>query len=228
MAEARAIVFDLDDTLYPSHAFARSGFVAIARKLAAERGLSTLRVVRTLSRSRRTHAGREIQALCKAAGLPLSLVPALVRVLREHTPSIGLPVHSRRVLATLRSSWRIGVLTNGRPSIQRRKVVALGLDGLVDVVVFAREWGDGRGKPDAAPFRAVLRQLRTSPGSSVFVGDNVVADMQGASAVGMRTIHLLTTGTACARSCCGVHARHLDRIPRLAARLLSRRHGHAL
>jgi putative hydrolase of the HAD superfamily len=227
VAETRAIVFDLDDTLYPAQAFVRSGFVAIARTLAAERGLSSLRVIRTLSRSRRTHPGREIQALCAAAGLPLSLVPALVRVLREHAPSIRLPVRSRRVLAALRPSWRIGVLTNGRPSIQRRKVAALGLDGLVDVVVFAREWGNGHGKPDAAPFHAVLCDLRASPSSAVFVGDDVAADMQGAAAVGMRTIHLLTRGT-CAGKSCGVHARHLERIPRLAARILSKRHGHAL
>ena len=51
MAERRAILFDLDDTLYSYRAFVRSGFRAVACQLAVERGLPAGRVLRVLRRA---------------------------------------------------------------------------------------------------------------------------------------------------------------------------------
>ena len=48
MSEPRAIVFDLDDTLYPYRAFVRSGFRAVGQRLAEERGVSVTSVLRAL------------------------------------------------------------------------------------------------------------------------------------------------------------------------------------
>ena len=95
------------------------------------------------------------------------------------------------MLDALRSGWRIGVLTNGIPAVQRRKVAALGLGGHVDAIVFASECGDRTGKPDRAAFRAVLDRLAVSPERSVFVGDDLETDVFGAWRVGMRTIHVI-------------------------------------
>jgi putative hydrolase of the HAD superfamily len=224
MRVPRAIVFDLDDTLYPYGAFLLSGFRAVARTLADDRGLQYGRVIRVLRSAHRTNRGRELQALCATFGLPASLVPTLVRVLREHMPSLRLPVETHRLLSELRASWRLGILTNGAPHIQQRKVAALRLDRQVDAIVYARQCGLGRGKPDAAAFRTVLRRLGTTPRASVFVGDDGVADMRGAAAVGMRTIHLLARGRkpACGTAC-AAHVRHVGRIPALASRLIAER-----
>jgi putative hydrolase of the HAD superfamily len=228
MSEPRAIVFDLDGTLYPYAAFQQSGFRAVARTLAADHGLQYGRVIRVLKRAHRTDRRRELQVLCAAFKLPASLVPVLVRVLREHSPSLRLPVETRRLLAVLRTSWRLGILTNGAPRIQRRKVAALGLDRQVDAIVYAAHCGLGRGKPEAAAFRAILRRLGTTPRATLFVGDDLVADMRGAAAVGMGTIHLLAgrrkpaCGTACA-----AHVRRIGGIAVLADRLIAERMNRA-
>ena len=187
MSERRAVVFDLDDTLYPVRSFVLSGFAAVAREVAGSLGVSPSRVLHTLRFARR---GCEFQQLCERLKLPMSDAARYVETVRRHTPHIRLPPETARVLAALRHGWRLGVLTNGVPAIQRRKVEALGLAGLVDTIVFAAECGDRTGKPDPAAFVAVLDQLGTSPERSVFVGDDPEADIAGARRAGMRTIHL--------------------------------------
>jgi putative hydrolase of the HAD superfamily len=220
--DARAIVFDLDDTLYPYRAFLRSGFDAVASKLAVERGLAARTVRRVLSEAFQTRRGRELQWLCSTLALPASAVPELATCVREHRPAVRLPVESLRLLVSLRPDWRLGVLTNGSPHIQRRKVAALGLAPLVDAIVFAGACGNGQGKPDMASFRAVLQRLGTTARSTIFVGDDLVADMLGASRIGMRTIHVLARApqSACSGRWCDAHVRRLARVRPLAERLM--------
>jgi putative hydrolase of the HAD superfamily len=221
--EPRAILFDLDDTLYPYRAFVRSGFRAVGRRLAEERGLPTRVVLKVLRRALVGGArGRELQVLCERFALPASIVPELADVIREHTPLLRLPVETVRVLSSLRGSWRVGVVTNGTPRIQRRKIAALGLERFVDAVIFATEHGDGRGKPDATPFQTALARLGADASQSVFVGDDREADIDGAAAVGMRTIHLWAREAAC--DCtgrgAGVHVNALAQVPETADRLV--------
>lgn len=194
MTEPRAIIFDLDDTLYPQRRFAQSGLAAVADVVACDVGVPREEVVALLRDARRFAPGRELQFLCSRFGLPDSDVERLVNIVRAHWPDIRLPLETVRVLGALRPGWRIGVLTNGLADTQRRKVAALGLTALVDAVLFAAECGDGRGKPDPAPFVAILAELRVPASRAVFVGDDLDADIIGAMRVGMRAIHVERDG----------------------------------
>ncbi len=221
MSEPRAILFDLDDTLYPYRAFVRSGFHVVGRRLALERGLPARSVLKVLRRALVSgERGRELQALCARFSLPMSLVPSLAELIREHPPSLRLPSQTRRVLTALRSSWRLGVLTNGVPRIQRRKVAALQLESFVDAVVFATE--HGYGKPHAPAFQAALERLGATPSQTVFVGDDRIADIDGAAAVGMNTIHLRPRSSVCDCETTGVgaHVDALEQVPETAERLV--------
>jgi putative hydrolase of the HAD superfamily len=222
VAEPRAVIFDLDDTLYPSREFVLSGFNAVALRLEQGHSVPAARGRRALRRAFfHGHRGRELQYVCEKFGLPLSLVPELVHVIREHTPSIRLPLSAFRVLRVLRSSSRIGVLTNGLPAVQTRKVEALGLRSLVDAVVCAAEHGDGSGKPAPEGFLAVLGTLDVTASEAVFVGDNADTDIAGASALGMRTIHV-TQGFVDGRSTpirCDARVSSLRDVPSIVARM---------
>lgn len=220
MREPRAIVFDLDDTLYPYRAFVRSGFRVVGQRLAEERGLPARVVLKVLRRALIAgERGRELQALCARFALPPSVVPALTDLIREHSPSLRLSPRTRRVLASLRGSWRLGILTNGVPRIQRRKIDALGLELFVDAVIFASEHG---GKPHASAFHAALERLGAQPSQAVFVGDDRGADIDGAAAIGMNTIHLRPrlADCDCEAAGIGVHIETLDEVPETADRLV--------
>jgi putative hydrolase of the HAD superfamily len=192
MPEARAIVFDLDNTLYPQEQFTLSGFLAVANLVEAEFGIPRDRAMRVLRGARSAQRGHEFQQLCRRFGLSPAIVPELVTVLRTHRPGIRLPMPSAIALRKLRPDWRIGVLTNGMPSVQRRKVDALALAPLVDAVLYAEEHAAG-GKPSPATFDAIRARLGVAADRTVFVGDDPAADISGASRVGFRTIYVSRT-----------------------------------
>ncbi len=190
MADRRAILFDLDDTLYPLERFVMSGFRAVAAAVDARWGVPRTAALETLVSAAAAARGRELQVLAERHGLPETAVPDLVEIIRLHVPDLRLPELSLAVLGALRRDWRIGLVTNGRPDIQARKVRALGVHRLVDAVVYAHEVGTGAGKPDAAPFLEACRQLGVAAAATVFVGDDPDCDIAGAHAVGMKTIWL--------------------------------------
>jgi HAD superfamily hydrolase (TIGR01509 family) len=98
------------------------------------------------------------------------------------------------VLHALRTAgWRVAVLTNGVPSVQFRKIAVLGLASLVDDIVYAEEHVAG-GKPAAAAFTAALRALELDAEHCISVGDDLLRDVRGARALGIRTIRIARPG----------------------------------
>lgn len=185
----RALVFDLDDTLYAERRFALSGFRAVAQFVAATFGADRRAASQSLWRSLR--AGRRanaFQTVSDVFALPDGAVEMMRDVYRRHVPELRLPGSSRTVLARARQSWRVGILTNGLPEIQRRKVHALGIEDLVDVVVYAQETCGG--KPDPAAFRAVCAALGVPESRAVMTGDDPWCDIDGGRRAGLRVIRI--------------------------------------
>ncbi len=96
------------------------------------------------------------------------------------------------MLADLRGTYRVGLLTNGPVRAQRDKLDTLGWAGVFDAAVVTGELEAG--KPDRRAFEAVLGELEVGPHEAVYVGDELEADITGATAVGMRAIQVLRTG----------------------------------
>jgi putative hydrolase of the HAD superfamily len=187
--EPRAILFDLDDTLHLRRRFVMSGLRAAAGHVATTFAVDRTAALGVLRVAVRHAPGRELQHLQRAFALAPEVVPALVTVIREHVPAIRLARASREALAELRPAWRLAVVTNGLADVQARKVAALGLESLVDTIVYAT--ADGHpGKPSPRPFLDACRRLAVDPARAVFVGDDLSADIAGAAAVGMKTIWL--------------------------------------
>jgi putative hydrolase of the HAD superfamily len=226
MRPDRAILFDLDDTLYPLRRFVLSGFGAVAGFLELTRGLDRRAVFADLARTHRQEDRRQaLQACAVRFGVPLTLVPTLIDVMRAHHPRLRLPATSQEVLARLRPEWRLAILTNGVPAIQARKVEALGLGRLVDAVVFANEHGSGRGKPEPAPFQVALARLDVTAENAVMVGDSAECDVLGARAAGIAAIRLARAGWVPRIEAGGdvMTIRSLADVPHFAHRLLSLR-----
>lgn len=89
--------------------------------------------------------------------------------------------------ALVRSGIAIGALSNASEDVQRRKLVACGLERvplLVTVDTF------GFGKPDRRVFLESCRRLGLEPAEAVYVGDEFDVDAQAACAAGMRGVWL--------------------------------------
>lgn len=114
----------------------------------------------------------------------------LARVYRERVnASIRTVPGARDMLRQLRERYAVGLLTNGPAVAQRGKVEALGLTDAFDVILISGELPAG--KPDSRAFQALVDELGVEPGELVYVGDDVDADIAGATAAGCRAVQVV-------------------------------------
>ena len=190
----QAIVFDLDDTLYPENEFALGGYRAVARA-AANLDECVYETAFDCMRAAFYEAGRKEVFPCLLArfpGLGMTLED-MVRIYREHVPEISLFPGYRPLLEEFGKNYRLGIITDGLPAVQRGKVRALGIEELFDRIVYSWDYGRERQKPHLYPFALMLEALGIPPHSALFVGDNPEKDGAGARGAGMRYVRVATS-----------------------------------
>lgn len=191
------VLFDLDDTLFPQADWLDGAWAAVAAAAEAMGcGPAACELRRELAREAAlgTDRGGLIDRALGALGAGRVPVAPLVEIFRAHEPETLAPYPGvQEGLAALRERGaRLGLVTDGHPVSQRAKLRALGLAETFDVVVISDELGREHRKPDPAPFRAALDQLRDCPAGAVFVGDRPDKDVEGARRAGIRALRVCT------------------------------------
>ncbi len=103
--------------------------------------------------------------------------------------SVSLQEHVVDVLESLGRKYELAVLSNyPDPYAIRQSMAKLGLDRHFSTIVVSGEIGFV--KPHPLPFKIVHEELFIPPGQVVHVGDNWLADIQGAKRAGMQAIHM--------------------------------------
>ena len=192
----KAIIFDLDDTLYPEQQYVLSGFRVVAKwaeanlGIAAECGFAELCGL--------FHQGVRGDTfnhwLAMHARVPDDCIARLVQVYREHEPVLTPFPDVSPLLATLRQKYVLGLITDGFLSVQQRKLSALGLAPYFDVIVFSDTWGRQAWKPNTKPFEVAVRQMNIHGKEAVYIADNPAKDFFGARQIGMCAIRIQRPG----------------------------------
>jgi putative hydrolase of the HAD superfamily len=89
-------------------------------------------------------------------------------------------------LDRLAERYRLAIVTNGIPDVQREKLTRTGLMDRFEAVVVSGELGCG--KPDRRIYDETLQQLGLPAEACVMVGDNFRRDVAGAQAIGIRGV----------------------------------------
>ncbi len=115
---------------------------------------------------------------------------AVYGVMRQEL--IAKPGAAPLLWALRQRGLRVGLLSNTqfRSKNHLEDLQRDGLTELLDAKVFSVDFG--KRKPDPEIFRLALKELRTDPEETVYVGDNIECDVEGARAVGMWTILVRT------------------------------------
>ena len=202
MADLRAVLLDLDDTLCDTHAAKRA-------------------------RLRRAFAGGSDPLPSWPSGLPIDRMvdeaisnneigpdhfpglfarygmddPALAQhasewVLANRYHGLDLFEATLETIAALRAQCAgelmLGVITNGPAEIQRPKVELLEIESLVDFTIISGEFGAW--KPDPSIFYEALRLADVRPAEAIMVGDSLMHDIAGANAVGVESVWINPAG----------------------------------
>ena len=181
LGTVKGVIFDLDDTLYPEKDYVRSGFRAVARYLDRD--------VEDFLWQAFSEGKPAIDALAEEFDLAEDKT-AILEVYRSHTPEIRLFDGAAELLTALREKGcKLGVITDGRPEGQRKKLAALGLDALVDDVLITDELGgEAFRKPCDIAFRILQRRWGLPFENLLYVGDNPAKDFQAIRQLGMHSV----------------------------------------
>ncbi len=120
-----------------------------------------------------------------------SLAACFANRRRQHQP---LMPGAEDTLARLAANFRLGLLTNGAPDLQREKIAASGLGPFFQAITVSGEHGIG--KPCAEIFQILLRELGCEAAQAVMVGNSLSRDIAGARRAGLdKTVWLKVEGS---------------------------------
>lgn len=189
----KAVLFDLDDTLYPEIEFVKSGFVAVSSYLARRYGLNEHELQeKMLLILEQNGRGKVFDTLLADLGrYSPENVKLLVYLYRSHLPAIHLYPDTISVLKELKkANSLLGILTDGMGSVQRNKIRALGIGDFFDAIICTDELGKEYWKPSAVPFKIILDLLKVSPQDAIYVGNDIGKDFFAPNELGMMTIRI--------------------------------------
>ena len=188
----RAVLFDLDDTLYDRSALVLR--IAHEQTLAFSEPLARIDPAVFVERLIQLDAhgyGSKSAAYARIVS-ELGLAPALAEPLEQHFwetyDALCEPAQEAQiVLQALRThGLKLGVVTNGRSVRQMLKLERLGVAPLFDAVLISQS--EGVRKPERAIFERAAARCGVAAGEALFVGDHPENDIAGARAAGLMAV----------------------------------------
>lgn len=180
----KAVVFDLDDTLYKERDYAISGFKAVAA-LFSDSPYEAMREAFLKGKNPLD------AALASSSDNNPPSISDMLSAYRNHVPEISLSDGAREMLSSLSEAGiALGLVTDGRSISQRNKINALGIKQFFDekMIIISEEAGGD--KMSGKGFRQIVRML---PEASRFyyIADNPAKDFYMPNLMGWNTIQLL-------------------------------------
>jgi putative hydrolase of the HAD superfamily len=186
MSRARAIVFDLDWTLYDADRFYLEAWNRVACEVASRTRRDAGELCAALVHVWRAHGPADRQLFdrwLQAVELPAQPWVQVARdVLHaEWAPRIEPHACAVALLRGLKPRFRLGLLTEGNTATQERKLRALALRPHFDAVHITAS------KRDGLAYRQICHDLAVDPSCTLAVGDRVETDLEPARGCGAAT-----------------------------------------
>lgn len=194
--QIKAVVFDLDDTLFPEREYVRSGYSTVAERLRKSLGRTDRFEDWLWDRFLAGQGQGAFDSLNESFRLAMSgdQVLQLVTVYREHVPAIRAFDGMMDILGGLRESYKLGLLTDGFLPAQKLKFQALRIERFFDASVFTEELGRQFWKPSTRGFEVIRERLGAEHAACAYVADNTIKDFLPGNQLGWRTIRFVRPG----------------------------------
>jgi putative hydrolase of the HAD superfamily len=200
----KAILFDLDDTLWPiepvilqAEQTLHDWLARNAPRVAQQFTIDNLRQARLALLAQKPEFQLDLGAL-RRAGLLAAFEQAgedaakVELAMTEFFAARNAVIPYDDVLPgllRLKGKVLVGSISNGNADLQ-----TIGLSHHFKVSVAAHQLGYA--KPDTAIFLAACKELGVDPQDAVYVGDDVLLDVRGAQRAGMRAVWMNRTGSS--------------------------------
>jgi len=203
----KAVIFDLDGTLYDYNALEKEAFAAVGELVLEKIGVSERQYEQAFARARLevkkvlgdVAAAHNRMLYFQKTMEFLDIRPLFLTLEMYETywgtflDKMALYSGARAFLDELYERHvRIGICSDMLAHVQHRKLVALGLQDDVDCLVTSEEAGVEKPSPEI--FEVCLKKLRLKPEEVCFVGDTYEKDVKGAVEMGMQAVWFCPEG----------------------------------
>lgn len=194
MNRIRAIVFDLDDTLYRELDFVEGGFREVSRYLSGISHESAEKIYKMILDIYSVHGrdntlGRVLHQLSLEKDCE---VETLVDIYRRHSPKLVLFDDAKEILVWLKEmNFILGMITDGCDFVQKSKVSALKIEDFFSSIIYTHEFGVQYYKPNPFAYIKMAKNLNCLLDNMVYVGDNPNKDFITAKKLGIQTIRII-------------------------------------
>ena len=180
----RAILFDLDDTLYDLRSYWRGRLQrALDDVLAIHPHFNRDTLVHTAI-VEKVYIDKFPDFLRRQGVADEALIlTAQAAFGSDWFARLTLYEDAAPTLEALRLRYKLGLVTNGPSRTQRPKIEQFRLAEYLDLLIVSEEVGVA--KPEPAIFQVALERLGVQPNQTLFVGDSPEFDMRGAAAAGI-------------------------------------------
>lgn len=181
----KAVIFDMDDTLYGEKEYVKSGYSKIAEVLPQVEDADK-KLWRLFEEKKPA-----IDELLRIEGFDdPAIKEACLNTYRFQMPEIHLYPGVEEMLKSLRKKGMLlGLITDGRPEGQRAKIRALGLESFFDQIIVTDEFGGSKfRKPNPLAFQTMKERMNVEYTQMCYVGDNIKKDFIAPQQLGMRCI----------------------------------------
>ncbi len=198
----RAIVFDLDHTLFDRYGTIRKTFPAfyghyrdiIPKELSVEEFIEKL--IETEQKYIHYDWVRVLQECAKEGIIsPMSdeeVREAVAVIVNKCWPiaAVKFPFTIPTLKKLKKMGYKLGLITNGRHEPQDLKLKMLELEDIFDEIVIS---GDvGTHKPDPKPFEVFAKKIGLAPQEMIYVGDHPLNDVEGSRRAGYTPVWVRT------------------------------------
>lgn len=202
MSKKKAVLFDLDDTLYDYHFAHSRALNAVYPVLAKEIKISRKKFLELYDMSK-NEIKNELAGTASSHNRVLYFQRIIEKTHNTIEPKIILKLSNsywntflknmkigKGVINTMKElqkkKIKIAIVTDLTAQIQLRKIEKLGLTKYIDYLVTSEE--SGGEKPNSIMFLLALNKLGILASEAIMVGDNLVADIEGSNSVGIDSV----------------------------------------
>lgn len=200
--DVKAVLFDLDDTLYDRDKAQREILRVIVQEFPdLFTGIDEERMVDAFIESdlvavKEYNAGNHIDEVrvrrtrnfLKNVGLSekgKDYVNEITTIYLIAYPTLNVPIEgTKSVLENLAEKFQLGIVSNGSLEVQFQKLITLNIKYLFNCIILSEEVGIR--KPDPRIFLKAANSLAREPKECLHIGDSYDADILGAKNAGIR------------------------------------------
>ena len=189
----KAIIFDLDDTLYNEVDFVKSGYKVISKKISKDYNIKESliyeKLITLFNKSSKNVFNRLLDDL--SIKYDTNYINELITLYREHYPNIKLTNEVIEILTNLKSKgYVLGIISDGNYITQKNKCDALKLNKYFDEIILTDKYGKEYWKPNPYTFKLFIKKFKLYEENIIYIGDNPKKDFYIKQYLNIKTTRL--------------------------------------